>query len=139
VPASIVLGLSLLLTVLVGAWGGAPGSASLWYQKDVAPARLDALHDAIALVPADAPVSATNKAGSHLSARRYVYSVPVLERSEWIVLDMKDPMIAAARSPVLGPHPKWLRQFRRDLEGDAAWTKVFERAGVLVFRRTESR
>jgi uncharacterized membrane protein len=139
VPASIVLGLSLLLTMLVGAWGGAPGAGGLWYQDDVAPARVDALHDAVALVPADAPVSATNKVGSHLSARRYFYSVPVLERSEWIVLDMKDPMIAAAGSPVLGPHPKWLRQFRRDVEGDPGWAKVFERAGVLVFRRDRAR
>lgn len=138
-PAAVVLGLSLLMTLLVGAWGGAPGSGSLWYQKEVSPARISALREAIELVPDSAAVSATNKAGSHLSGRRYFYSVPVLERAEWIVLDMRDPWVAPAGSAVLGLHPNWLRQFRQDIEGDLGWTKVFERERVLVFTRAKSR
>ena len=137
-PAGIVLGLCLVVSLLVGAWPAAPGATSLWYQKDVPAARIAALDEAVRLVPDDAPVSATNKAGSHMSARRYFYSVPVLERSEWIVLDMADPWIAGAGSPVLGPHPNWLRQFRQKIERDSGWTKVFDEEGVLVFRRTES-
>ena len=49
--------------------------------------RADALRSAVELVPGGAAVSATNLAGSHLSARRYVYSAPVLGRAEWVVLD----------------------------------------------------
>ena len=56
------------------------------------------LDRAVALVPEDAPVSATNRVGSHLSARRYIYSVPVVRRAEWIVLEMTDTWVPGSFS-----------------------------------------
>jgi hypothetical protein len=112
----------------------------LWYQDHVARQHVAALDAAIALVPDDAPVSATNKAGSHLTARRYFYSVPFLDRAEWIVLDTHDPWVASQRgSLTLGEYPELLRAFTRRIERSPAWAKVFEQDGVLVFRRPHAR
>jgi hypothetical protein len=81
-------------------------------------------------------VSSTNKAGAHLSARRYVYSVPVVGHADWVVLDTADPFVAAPGSPVLERRPAVLAAFRRRIEHDSSWQRVFDRAGVLVFRRS---
>jgi uncharacterized membrane protein len=98
-----------------------------------------ALHEAVALVPDGAPVAATNKAGSHLSARRYFFSVPVVRNAEWIVVDTSDPWVP------LPPREKritWgrldselVRAFAARIDRSARWEKVFERSGVIVFRR----
>ena len=138
ISASLALAMSVVLTVLAGAWPGAPAVGSLWYAKEVPAARVAALESALELVPDDAPVTATNKAGLRLSARRYFFNVPYHDRARWIVLDTNDPLIAGKGSPVLSPRPDWLRQYRRLVEADASWTKVFDEEGVLVFRRTES-
>jgi uncharacterized membrane protein len=42
---------------------------------------------ALALVPDDAAVSATNALGAHLSARRRIYSFPVLREAMWVAVD----------------------------------------------------
>jgi uncharacterized membrane protein len=132
----VVLMLSTMLTVYAGPWPGAPAAVDLWYQEPVPPQHVDALREAVALVPDNAPVSATNKAGSQLSARRYFYSVPAVERAEWIVLDMRDPWVAAkALNLTLGPYPELLRGFMQRIQRNEAWAKVFEQDGVLVFRR----
>jgi len=134
--AFVVLALSAQFTLLAGPFPGSRASVDLWYQDRVPPERVDALAAAVALVPDNAPVSATNKAGSHLSTRRYFYSVPFVERAEWIVLDTGDPwLVAKSVNLTLGPYPERLATFRQRIEGDAAWMKVFERHGVLVFRR----
>jgi len=138
--AVVVLFLSSMLTVYAGPWPGAPAAVDLWYQADVPPQHVAALREAIALVPDDAPVSATNKAGSHLTSRRYFYSVPFVEGAEWIVLDTQDPwVVGKAVNLTLGPYPQRLRAFRQQIEKSSEWVKVFERDGVLVFRRASSR
>jgi uncharacterized membrane protein len=137
--ATLVLVLSAMLTVYAGPWPGSPAAVDLWYQDPVPARHVAALNDAIALVPDDAPVSATNKAGSHLSARRYFYSVPFVERAAWIVLDMKDPwLVGKAVNLTLGPFPELLASFRKRIERSPAWVKVFAQDGVLVFRRADS-
>ena len=42
---------------------------------------------ALALVPGAAPVSATNSLGAHLSARKRIFSFPVLEEADWVAVD----------------------------------------------------
>ena len=42
---------------------------------------------ALALVPDDAAVSATNSLGAHLSARERVFSFPVLREATWVAVD----------------------------------------------------
>jgi hypothetical protein len=99
----------------------------------------DALRSAVALVPDDAPVAATTKAGSHLSARRYFYSLPLLGRAEWIVLDLRDPWIAIPRRQTM--RAQWgrtdravLERMRADLDRARKWTKVFGVRDVFVYR-----
>ena len=101
----------------------------------LAAARVEALSDAVSLVPDGVPVSASNTVGSHLSARRYVYSVPNLGRAEWVVVDLADPWVVSTDSPILTNHPKVVRAFAERIERNPSWRKVFERGGVLVFRK----
>jgi hypothetical protein len=121
----------------VGSWVRVVGKVPLGGSDLSVPARhVDALRKAVALVPADVPVSSSNIAGAHLSARRYVYTIPVLGRAQWIVLDTKDPWIVTPDSPLLTRHPKEVRAFERRIEGSSQWTRVLSDDGVLVFRRT---
>ncbi|MBA3365497.1 MAG: DUF2079 domain-containing protein [Actinobacteria bacterium] len=113
-------------------WQHLPGGESL--QGDAA---LVTAHDRIAqraleLVPADAAVSSTNSLGAHLSARERILSFPVIRDATWVLADVTKPSYAdrideqaeVAMAARLGT----LRQSKR-------WRLVFERDGILVFRR----
>jgi hypothetical protein len=80
---------------------------------------------------------ASNTAGAHLSDRRYIYSIPNLRGATWAVIDLRDPWVVTRDSPVLTRHPEVVRAVARRLEDDPAWTKVFERERVLVFRSSD--
>jgi len=133
--ASLVLSLCACCFVLLGPWPGAPGNTPAWDSSVVPSDHAEVLRDAVAFVPDDAPVSATNRAGSHLSARRYFYSPLVVGNAEWIVLDMWDPFIDNPGFPVLEKDADALAAFRQRIEDSPRWTKIFEREGVLVFRK----
>jgi hypothetical protein len=81
-------------------------------------------------VPADAPVSATNTLGAHLSERRRVFSFPVLEEAEWVVVDERRLTFLDSLKP--GRSRAALAKLRRD----PRWMRVFAEDGVLVFRRS---
>jgi uncharacterized membrane protein len=135
--AAAVLVVSGVVAVVVGPWPRAIGVKPLGGRTTLTAEHVAALSDAVALVPDGAPVSASNPAGAHLSARRYVYSIPLFERAEWIVVDLDDPWIVRPDSPLLNPHPEVVRAFARRVESDPHWRKVFERDRVLVFRRAD--
>ena len=137
--ASAVLLCSVLLTSVVGPWPRAVGAAPLGGRATLPSSRVDALRDAVALVPGHAAVSASNSVGGHLSARRHIYSIPLLGEATWVVIDRRDPWVVRPDSPILTRHPEVVRSLARRLERDAAWTKVFEREGVLVFHRSPGR
>jgi uncharacterized membrane protein len=84
---------------------------------------------AIELVPDGAPVSATNSLGAHLSARRRVFSFPVLEEAEWVAVDERRLTYLDSLRPDRARAP--LAAVRRD----PRWRLVFSDDGVLVFRR----
>jgi uncharacterized membrane protein len=91
-------------------------------------------HDRIAaralrLIPADAPVAATNSLGAHLSERRKIFSFPFLDGAEWVAADETSPGYPDRMQPL----PTAIRLAR--LRRDPAWRLVFEEDGVLVFRR----
>ena len=95
--------------------------------------RADA-HDAaarrgLALVPAGAPVSATNSLGAHLSARSRVFSFPVLREAEWIAVDERRLTFLDSLAPERA-RPR-LAALRRD----PRWTRVYAADGILLFRR----
>jgi hypothetical protein len=85
---------------------------------------------ALALIPGDAVVSATNTLGAHLSARRRVLSFPFLQDATWIAADETQPGYADRYAPV--PTAIQLAALRRNPD----WRLVFEEDGILVFRRT---
>jgi uncharacterized membrane protein len=84
---------------------------------------------ALALIPGNAVVSATNTLGGHLSARRRVLSFPFLEEATWIAADETQPGYADRYAPL--PTAVQLAALRRNPE----WRLVFEEDGILVFRR----
>jgi uncharacterized membrane protein len=134
--AAAVLVVSGVVAVVVGPWPRAIGVKPLGGRTTLTAEHIAALSEAVALVPDDAPVSASNPAGAHLSARRYIYSIPLLERAEWVVVDLDDPWVVRSDSPLLNRHPEVVRAFVARVESDPRWRKVFARDRVLVFQRT---
>jgi len=84
---------------------------------------------ALALIPGDAVVSATNTLGAHLSARRRFLSFPFREDATWIAADETQPGYADRHAPL--PTAVELAGLRRNPE----WRLVFQEDGILVFRR----
>jgi uncharacterized membrane protein len=133
--ALLVLVLCAVLSLSVGQLLVVPGVKSFGYQSELPATHVDALRGAVALVPEGAPVSTTNRAGGHLGARRYVYSVPVLGNADWLVLDTWDPRIAKPGSTILEWDPAAFERFVQRIARSADWSKVYERDGVFVYRR----
>jgi uncharacterized membrane protein len=130
VPTAVV---AVALAFASGWWlgplpypGGEELAADVWRVED---------HDrvaerALALVPDDAIVSASNAPGAHLSERRRVLSFPYRHDARWIVVDERRPSYAdRAVAPVESAAAVAL------LRRDPDWRLVFEEDGVLVFRR----
>jgi uncharacterized membrane protein len=133
-PAAVVL--AVLSNFWLGAlpvWASLPGGDS--YQRG---ATHVTLHDritarAVALVPDDAVVSATNSLGAHLSARRRILSFPRLGDATWVAVDETNGSFLDGSRPL--PMERDVVALRRD----PGWRLVFERDGVLVFRRVSAR
>jgi uncharacterized membrane protein len=86
---------------------------------------------AVRRIPPDAPVSATNTLGAHLSERRRVFSFPVLGEARWVAVDTKrlsylDRAVGGVRAE---------RALAR-LRAQPGWHVVFDEDGVLVLRRS---
>ena len=133
--AASVLVVSGVLALVVGPWARVVGLTPLGGRTALSQEHIAALSYAVALVPDGVAVTASNPAGAHLSARRYIYSVPLLERAEWVVVDLDDPWTVRPDSPLLNRHPEVVRAFVERLEQSPDWRKIFERDRVLVFRR----
>ena len=84
---------------------------------------------ALALVPDDAAVSATNALGAHLSARRRIFSFPVLREATWVAVDTQRLTYLDSLRPERARGP--LAELRRD----PRWRLVFAEDGILVLRR----
>ena len=134
----VALTISVAATVALGPWPRTVLGASDWDTLgtlDTSPEHVAALEEAVALVPADAAVSSTNRLGSHLSDRRYVYSAPLLGRAEWVVLDLADTWVPITFGG--GAAPDALAAFQARIEADPDWTSVYANDGVFVYRRVE--
>jgi uncharacterized membrane protein len=90
-----------------------------------------ALEDAVALVPAGVPVSAGNHLGAHLSARARVHTFPVIADAEYVLVDRRQPDIGFV--PLAGEHERRVRA----LMGRTDFRLIYDRDGVLVFRRVD--
>ncbi len=133
--AAAVLVCSASMSLFLAPWVRIAGGTPLGGRDTVSASRVDALHNALATVPDHAPVTATNVAGAYLSARRYVYSVPMLGRAQWAVIDLDDTWVVYKRSPILTNRPEIVAAFIARLRRSADWRQVSDEAGVIVFRR----
>jgi uncharacterized membrane protein len=85
--------------------------------------------EALEVVPAREPVSATNTLGAHLSERSRVFSFPVVHEARWIAVDEERPSLGDRLDPPeAGARIAALRR-------NPAWRIVFDRDGILVLRR----
>jgi uncharacterized membrane protein len=131
--AAIVLEASLLLTIAFAPWPGlAVSGVSRPFERND---RREALSAAVDVVPGNAPVSATNALGAHLSERRYVYNVPALANAEWVVIDRRDAYLPQFDDGHTKGFRRRLTAFEEQLKQSAAWRRVFERDDVVVYRR----
>ena len=130
-----VLACCATLSLVLGPWARLVGETPLGGREVIPADRSAALADAVALVPSGAAVTTSNTAGGHLSARERVYSVPLLGRAEWVVVDRADPWVVTRDSPILTNDPERVKAFVARLQADEAWETVFDRSGVVVLRR----
>ncbi|MGZ4199716.1 MAG: DUF2079 domain-containing protein [Thermoleophilia bacterium] len=86
---------------------------------------------AIKMIPSagNVTVSTENNAGSHLSARRVIYTFPHTDNAQWIIVDQTNPFVfdhpdAVGHSEALGA-----------LVLNQNYQSVFARDGVYVFKR----
>ena len=144
VGASVVaLAASLGASLLMSPWTFRADSHSPYSWKDPSERHLTALRSAIALIPDGAAVSATNRAGGHLSARRRMYSVPIVGSADWVVIDTYDPWVpfpsrGSSRRTWGSYDPLGVDRLVVKLGGSPNWRTVFRSTdGVYVFKRAD--
>jgi uncharacterized membrane protein len=81
---------------------------------------------ALALIPSEVPVSASNQLGGLLSERRYVYLFPTKKQASWVVVDSRDPTYSQQRS---------YRRSIAAIHSDPAWRVVYRSLGIQVFKK----
>lgn len=90
---------------------------------------------ALELIPAGAPVSASNVLGGYLSERRYLATFPYVRRAQWIVVDAKDPSYSTTdRAHSSGVYLDFKRTLHK-YEADKRWRHVYSSHGIIVLRR----
>jgi hypothetical protein len=116
----------------VPAWRHLPGGESLGGREAHVTAHDRIADRALRLIPSNAPVSATNVLGGHLSERRRIFSFPRLRDAEWVAIDETRPSyLDRADAPASGTAAV------RRLRNDKRWRLVFSEDGVLIFRRVD--
>jgi uncharacterized membrane protein len=110
-------------------WRFVPGGSRLQAQAQQVSEHDRVLAEAVRVVPPTAPVSASNDLGAHLSARDRILSFPYVQDAEWVAVDERNFGYADRVAPLpAATQTAWLRR-------NPEWRLVFERDGVLVFRR----
>jgi len=111
-------------------WRHVPFGSTLATREHVVDAHDQVAERALRLIPAGAPVSATNTLGAHLSERSRIFSFPVLREARWVAID--------------GRHPSYLdraaapQEFTRALAhllSNPAWVTAFDADGIRILHR----
>jgi len=85
------------------------------------------IHEALALIPPDVPVSASNTIVSHLTMRDQAYMFPRIENAEYIIL---------LRDIIVYPENKEQQAERiQDLRTSGEWEVIYEQGKMIVLRR----
>jgi uncharacterized membrane protein len=88
-----------------------------------------ALDEAVAMIPAEAKVSANNNAGAQLAARRVAYIFPYFADADWVIVDQKHPFFYDKEDERMHA----LALGRLVMDGD--FQSVYAKDGVYVFKR----
>ena len=131
--AAAVVAAAVAATYVLGAlpvWGKLPGGEDLNERAFSVGAHARAAAEGVELVPPRSVVAASNALGAHLSDRRRFLSFPFLRDARWVAVDERDPRGYADRHA-----PRLYADAIRRLRRDERWRLVYERDGVLVFRR----
>ena len=129
VLAGTALALSLL--ILVG-YPPKPGAHGFIFPEPPSAARRAAMREALALVPSDVPLTATNRLGAHLSARHVIQLFPNDRGAKWAVLDARD--VWPQPTGTLADGRRFAARLDRFAD-DPAWRLIYERADVRVYQR----
>jgi uncharacterized membrane protein len=127
-----VLVLVLLAGVVLGplpVYRLLPLGSGLGTRDHVVTAHARAAQRVLEAVPAGVPVSATNSLGAHLSARRRVFSFPVLREARWVAVDLTRPSYLDSVQGLR--FPAAYKRLRRDTR----WHVVKAEDGVVVLHR----
>jgi uncharacterized membrane protein len=84
-----------------------------------------ATEHALSLIPADARVSATQRLGAYLSARRYIATFPSVGRAEWVIVGGMEPT----------DDPHVFRRTLARLKTSPSWKLVYRSHGISVLKR----
>lgn len=137
--ASRALGAGLVALVLASGivlgplpiWSHVPFGSTLAADDHVVTAHDRAAARALRAIPADAPVSATNTLGAHLSERRRIFNFPVLREATWIALDLTRPSYRDN-----APGTRFAAAYAR-VRSSGEWTIVRQEDGVVVLRKKD--
>jgi uncharacterized membrane protein len=83
---------------------------------------------ALALIPSDVPVSASNQLGGRLSERRFIYTFPTRRTAAWVILDTNDSSYTDARQAAY-------RLSVAAINAGPGWRVVYRSHGIEVLRR----
>jgi len=117
--AGAVAAVALIATLTTGPLSGARPGWGLVLEAE----HRAVIAEALALVPDGARVSADNALGAHLSERERITTFPLVGGADYVVLDSR------------GRYGPWRARALEKLRKDADYELVFEREGVLVFKR----
>jgi uncharacterized membrane protein len=127
----LLLPLGVFAVVVAIASNARLGALPFWTKLDTTVTAHDRIAEqGLRLVPKDAPVSATNTLGAHLSARRRILSFPKLADATWVVADERK--LSYLDSNKVRPAKAALAELRRNPD----WRLVLDRDGILVFRKS---
>lgn len=111
-------------------WQHVPGGSVVRAEQFSLPSDRAVLREAIAVIPDDAVVSAGNRLGAHLSARRRILTFPLVDDAEWVIVDRNRPDVGHDVKP--DAH----REALAALMGSGRFTVRYERDGLLVLQRS---
>jgi uncharacterized membrane protein len=128
-----LIGVVLVAGIVMGplpVWRHVPFGSTLGARDHIVTRHDRAAARVIRAVPDDAPVSATNNLGAHLSERRRIFSFPVLREARWVAVDLTRPSyLDDATGKKFGVAYAQLRADRR-------WQVVRAEDGVIVLHKT---
>ncbi len=132
--ALVVLAACLIANYVAGPLPFALPGARFGFERYAVGNHARTIGAAIAGIPANAAVSAQNRIGGHLSARRTVYLYPYIGAARYVVLDKHGIGYLGLNEP---PPEKRLFAVAQALLSSPRFRLIFNRGGVLVYERVD--